>query len=116
MPNGYVPETRLWLIEDGKYIGSVNIRHSLTPHLLGVGGHIGYNIRPSMRNKGYGTAILRLALPYARALGLERVLLTCDETNIGSKKIIEANGGVLENKVSNPAGGPDKLRYWIQSK
>lgn len=113
LPPGYVPDTRLWLVDRGEYIGSTSIRHDLNEYLLTTGGHIGYNIRPSRRMLGYGKEILRLALPEARGLGLRKVLLTCDETNTGSRKIIEVNGGVFEDKRPNPDGGPDKLRYWI---
>ena len=111
---GRVPQTDYWLIDQGEYIGRVSIRHSLTPDLNISGGQIGYDIRPSMRGRGYGKKILELALPKVRELGLDRVLLTCDETNAASRKIIEVNGGILENKVPNPEGGPDKLRFWIQ--
>ncbi len=110
---GYVPETMYWLVDDGDYIGQVNIRHFLNDHLMQIGGHIGYDILPSKRTQGYGTAQLQLALPKAKELGIERVLVTCDETNVGSRKIIERAGGVFENTVPNPDGGPDKLRFWI---
>jgi predicted acetyltransferase len=110
---GYVPETRLWLVDGDEYIGEVGIRHSLTPHLKEIGGHIGYVIRPSKRRMGYGKKILVLSLPKAKELGIERALLTCDVTNTASDKIIESAGGILENDVPNP-GGPDKHRYWIE--
>ena len=113
LPEGYVPETTLWLVDDGAFIGSVSIRHELTERLRTVGGHIGYDIRPSMRGRGYGTAILRLALPEARALGISRALVTCDATNEASRKIIEKNGGVLEDRTIDPETGMDKLRFWI---
>ena len=113
LPPGYVSETIYWLVDGGEYIGRISIRHSLTEHLREVGGHIGYDIRPSKRKFGYGTKILELVLPKARDLGLDRVLLTCDETNTASRKIIESNGGVLEDKRPNPEGGSDKLRFWI---
>ncbi len=114
LPDGFVPSTDLWLIDDDEFIGRVSIRHSLTEGLRRIGGHIGYQIRPAKRRRGYGTRILALALPKARELGLTRVLVTCDETNIGSKKIIEANSGELENAVDLKDGSPRKLRYWIQ--
>ncbi len=113
LPEGYVPCTTYWLIDKGEFIGRVSIRHQLTPHLLREGGHIGYDIRPSKRNKGYGKQMLALALPKAKELGIQKVLVTCNETNIGSKKIIEQNGGVLENKLESTDGSPAKLRYWI---
>lgn len=113
LPPGYVPATTYWLIVDNEFIGSVNIRHILSENLSKVGGHIGYDIRPSRRKKGYGRKILKLALSKARELGLKKILITCDETNIASKKIIEANGGVFENRLEQGHGRPAKLRYWI---
>src|SRR5919202_4348111 len=113
LPAGYVPQTTYWLIDQGEFIGTISIRHRLTDRLLQEGGHIGYDIRPSKRKMGYGKKILALALPKAQELGLYRVLVTCNETNIGSKKIIEANGGILENRLQLHAGKPAKLRYWI---
>jgi len=113
LPVGYVSHTVYWLIDSDEVIGRVDIRHSLTENLMRIGGHIGYDIRPSKRNQGYGKEILKLALPKAKALGLIKVLVTCDETNIASKKIIEANGGAFENSVKQGFGKPKKLRYWI---
>ena len=114
LPEGYVPDSIFWLIDNGEFIGDVRIRHRLTDHLLQVGGHIGYYICAAKRRKGYGTQILRLALQKAKELGIDRVLITCDETNVASRRIIEKNGGVLEDKRPNPEGGADKLRFWIQ--
>jgi predicted acetyltransferase len=109
----FVSCTHLWLVEGRKFLGQVSIRHQLTPRLLHMGGHIGYNIRPSERLKGYGRLALKLALPEAKKLGINRALVTCDEDNIGSKKIIEANGGVFEDARPGDPGHPLKLRYWI---
>lgn len=114
LPEGWVPATTYWLIDNGEYIGGVAIRHELNENLKKFGGHIGYDIRPSQRGKGYGSKILELALPKAKELGITKVLVTCDATNIGSRKIIEKNGGVLENQVPNPETGVDKLRFWIE--
>ena len=113
LPEGYVPQTTYWLIDKNEFIGRVNIRHRLTPFLLRIGGHIGYDIRPTKRKLGYGTQILKLGLPKAKELGIVKALVTCNETNIGSKKIIEANGGVYENSEPQESGLPKKLRYWI---
>lgn len=110
---GYVPESTYWLVDKNEYIGRLSIRHRLTKKLLKEGGHIGYEIRPSKRRKGYGKKILKLGLKKAKKLGFNKVLVTCDETNIASKKIIEANGGVLKNKIETKKGRPKKLRYWI---
>jgi predicted acetyltransferase len=106
LPAGYVPQSDFWLVDNGQYIGRISIRHTLTDHLLNIGGHIGYDIRSSKRQKGYGTKILALALPRAKELGLDKVLLTCDEINIPSRKIIEANGGLFEDKRRIPMEAP----------
>ena len=79
------------------------------------GGHIGYGIKYSKWNLGYGTKMLSLALKKAKQMGLNRILITCDEDNIGSSKVIENNGGVLENIIENSING-NKIytkRYWI---
>lgn len=111
---GYVPHTDYWLVDNGEYIGRVSIRHRLTEQLEKFDGHIGYDIRPSKRRQGYGSKILELVLPKARSLGIQKALVTCRVSNIASRKIIEKNGGVLENQVYDSEAGVDKLRYWIE--
>ncbi|WP_369246550.1 GNAT family N-acetyltransferase [Streptomyces sp. R41] len=106
-PEGFVPATWYWYVDGDSYLGRIQIRHRLTPSLLELGGHIGYGVRPSARRKGYATAMLRDVLPYAHGLGLDRVLVTCDITNIGSRKVIEAAGGEFEDERDG------KLRYWV---
>lgn len=113
LPSGFVPSTILWLVDDNEYIGQVSVRHTLNEFLRKIGGHIGYVIRPSKRKLGYGKKILELALSEAKKMGINKVLLTCDETNIGSAKIIETNSGVLEDATDMGEGKPRKLRYWI---
>jgi len=114
---GYVKSTLLWIMADKEFIGNVYIRHELNKNLLRYGGHIGYEIRDSKWSHGYGTKALALALKYAKnKLGITRVLITCDDDNIGSARVIEKNGGVLENKVPNTLeDGRHVLtrRYWI---
>lgn len=116
IPEGYVPWSDYWLVDKGEFIGRISIRHRLNDWLKKIGGHIGYDIRPSKRRQGYGSKILGLALPKAKELGIERILITCDIANIPSGKIIEKNGGVLENVVPNPETGTEKFRYWIDIK
>ena len=114
LPEGYVPETICWLVRDGRQIiGTTGLRHRLTPALRDVGGHVGYTVRPSVRRRGYGTLMLRLALEKARQLGLGRVLITCDLINIASARVIQKNGGVLASESPSQADGVMKQRYWI---
>ena len=89
----------------------IDIRHRLNEYLLQFGGNIGYSVRPSQRRKGYATEMLALALEECRKLGLDRALVTCDKSNIGSAKTIQKNGGVLENEVLE--GDRITQRYWI---
>lgn len=111
--SGRVPCSTFWLVDGDEWIGRVSLRHTLNDWLLQFGGHIGYGIRPSRRRQGYGTMGLRLVLPHAKALGLTRVLVTCDADNIGSRKIIEASSGVFENEVPQGGKAASKRRYWI---
>lgn len=104
---GWVPCTTLWWVDGDDYLGRIAVRHRLTPWLREVGGHIGYDVRPSARRRGHATAILRVALPLARGLGIERALVTCDTDNVGSRRVIQTCGGVLEDERSQ------KLRFWV---
>jgi predicted acetyltransferase len=113
IPPGRVPMSDYWLIDGDEYIGRLSLRHELNRSLLLWGGHIGYQIRPSKRRRGYGKEILRLGLLKAKEHGLHRVLVTCDEDNIGSRKIIEYNGGQLENIIEVEDSPVRKMRYWI---
>jgi predicted acetyltransferase len=105
-PDGYVPATELWWVDGNGFLGRVAVRHRLTPRLLEIGGHIGYDVRPSARRRGHATEMLRQALGVARELGIERALITCDIDNVGSRTVIERNGGILEDERSG------KLRFW----
>ena len=111
-----VPATFLFAFAGTGIVGRVAIRHALTPYLERFGGHIGYVVVPEYRRQGYATAMLRQSLRIAREkLGLKRVLVTCDDDNLGSIKTIEKNGGVLENIVSGPEADKPKRRYWIST-
>lgn len=113
--SGRVPNADFWLIDNGEFVGRLNLRYELDADLLKFGGHIGYEVRPSRRKQGYGTRILHLGLEKAKAAGIHNVLVTCDENNIGSKKIIEHNGGQFENAVHIDGSAIKKLRYWIHA-
>jgi len=113
LPNGWVPATTFWLIDKDELIGRVQIRHVLNDFLLKQNGHIGYFIRPSKRKMGYGKKILQLGLVEAKNLGISKALVTCDEGHFASQKIIEANGGILEDIIETEKGKPKTRRYWI---
>ena len=114
LPPGHVPSTFLFAFAGSRIVGRVSIRHTLTPDLERLGGHIGYVVVPEFRRQGCATAMLAQALQIARDdLGLTRVLLTCDDDNVGSIRTIEKNGGVLENVVAAPGLATPKRRYWI---
>ena len=110
----YVPSSLYYAYDEERNImvGAVNIRHYLNDKLLFDGGHIGNGVRPSERRKGYGTLIISLALKECKKLGIDKVLITCNKDNIGSKKSIINNGGILENEVIDE-DGKKVLRYWI---
>lgn len=114
--SGKVRDSIYWLINDSTFIGRLSLRHDLTSSLLQYGGHIGYEIRPTNRRQGYGKMILGLGLEKAKTIGLRRALVTCDDSNVASAKIIEANGGVLENIVLLNGHDVATRRYWIQLK
>ena len=109
VPQDLVPDTVLFARshEDNRIVGMVSIRHSLNQYLRKYGGNIGYSVRPGERRKGYGKEILRLTLPYMKALGMERALITTDKGNTASRNIILGAGGKFE-------GESDGIqRYWI---
>ena len=111
-----VPETILWYVQGEEFLGSISIRHSLSPMLEKWGGHIGYAVRPSARGRGHASAMLAGALAFARAhLPLERVTLTASVENPASLRVIEKNGGVLFDTVPHPwHDGELGQRYWIE--
>lgn len=112
---GMAPATLYWLVAPGGiYVGELDLRHVLTDDLRRFGGHIGYSIRPSLRRRGYGRLICRLGIEEARARGIGDILITCADDNIASRKIIEANGGMLIDRIE--AGQPVLTRrYWVRA-
>jgi predicted acetyltransferase len=115
LPEGRVPDTTFWLLsEDNSVIGVVNIRHKLTENLLNFGGHIGYGIRPSERKKGYANQLLKLSLEKAREIGINKVLVVCDESNIASKKTTINNGGLADKDYIEEDGNVIN-RFWIDN-
>jgi predicted acetyltransferase len=116
VPPNHVRSTFLFAFVGPRIVGRVSIRHSLNPLLERVGGHIGYVVVPEFRRRGYATTILRLSVQIAREkLGIGRILVTCDDDNIGSIRTIEKNGGILDNVVSGRDLDKPKRRYWIEA-
>jgi predicted acetyltransferase len=113
VPPDWVRCTEFCLEVDGEIVGCARLRFELNALLELEGGHIGYDVRPSARRRGFGNLILRLVLPEARRGGLERALITADADNYPSWRIIEKNGGVLAVEAISVKSGKLIRRYWI---
>ena len=116
LPPDRVGEDKYWLVDDERslFIGEIALRHRLNDALSLRGGHIGYGVRTSEWNRGYGTLMLALALEKAKELGVSRVLITCNDDNIASARVMEKNGFVLSDKIPVLINGKEVLtrRYW----
>lgn len=106
-PVGHVPSTTLWWVEQDEFLGRLSIRHRLNDGLLEYGGHIGYDVRETRRREGHASAMLAAALPIAHDLGINPALITCDEDNVASRRVIEKAGGVYDDTRGI------KRRYWV---
>ena len=116
-PEGRVHCDQFWITDgepgatadpSAQVIGFLSLRHDLATEFLRTeGGHVGYSIRPARRREGHASRALGLALRRCRELGLDRVLVTCEESNLASARTIESQGGVFESVWG------DKRRYWI---
>jgi len=113
---GFVPATTYFALDKERnvIVGAIQIRHYLNEHLRNSGGHIGDGVRPSERRKGYATEMIGLALQICKNMGLDRVMISCNENNIGSKKSILNNGGIYERTVDED--GENLEIYWIENK
>ncbi len=111
---GRVPHSMLYGFLDGKIIGRVSVRHELNEYLRKRGGHLGYSVAKSYRNKGYATEMVRQSLEYCKNLGLESIMVTCADENIPSWKIIERFNGQLQDKVWDDEDKETIRRYWIE--
>lgn len=114
LPEGYVRENFYLCYEGDRLIGVFNLKFELTEFLLNYGGHIGYAVRPSERNRGLATQMLKQGLVLAKEIGLDRVLCVCDNDNYASEKVILKNGGIFENEVYDPYEKVTVKRFWIE--
>lgn len=97
---------------DSKIVGIIDLRHHINHPILGTwGGHCGYSVRPSERGNGYAKEMLRLNIQNAKALGIPKLLITCDVKNEASERTILANGGIYESTIE--VDGNMMKRYWI---
>jgi predicted acetyltransferase len=108
-----VPATFLLATVGEEVVGRTSIRHELNEFLSQRGGHIGYAVRPAFRQRGYATEILRQSLIVARSIGIQRALITCDDTNAASAKTIERCGGVQHATFTEEDGNVVR-QYWIE--
>jgi predicted acetyltransferase len=113
LPSDFVPNGFYVGIVRGEVVGRVSVRFRLNESLLKTGGHIGYGVRKSQRRLGYATRMLQLALPIAHHHGIDPALVTCDVDNVGSRKVIERCGGVLESITNDPILAVQKMRFWV---
>jgi predicted acetyltransferase len=113
VPEELVHSSFLLAEDGGELVGRVCVRFELNDYLAVKGGHIGYGVRPRFRRMGYATEILRQGVALARTAGVSRVLVVCDDDNVGSAAVIERCGGVLEAVVARDDGDPPIRRYWI---
>ena len=95
-----------------RLIGVIDIRHELNDFLASYGGHIGYGVRPTERQKGFATKILWLGLEYCKSINLKKIMLACYKNNVASSKTIIKNGGVLEKEFIHSNGKTVQV-YWI---
>jgi predicted acetyltransferase len=109
-PPGFVPQTVLWWVEADELLARVGVRHRLNDRLRTWGGHIGYWTRPSARGQGHATRAFRASLAVATGLGIDPALLTCDHDHVVSRHIIEAAGGVFEQRLG------EKRLYWVPTR
>jgi predicted acetyltransferase len=115
VPNGFVPTTFLFAFLGDRIVGRVSIRHELNTFLAREGGHIGYTVVPEFRRRGCATRMLAMALGVLhKTTGARRALVTTNDDNIASQRVIEKNGGILQDVISGPDLEKPLRRYWIE--
>ncbi len=115
VPENFIQATQFICIRksDNKLVGMIQVRHHFNEYLEKYAGHIGYSVRPTERCKGYAKEMLKMVLPFCKEIGLDKILISCSDSNIGSEKTILANGGVYESTVLEPNSNRFLKRFWI---
>jgi predicted acetyltransferase len=114
LPEGIAAQQTYLLLRDGKTVaGEIRFRPSIQPPYEQQNGHAGYNIRPSLRGRGYATRQLALLLDEARRVGLPGVMLPVESWNVASVRVIEKNGGRLLPDAAVLDDGTPVRCYWI---
>ncbi len=113
LPDGGVPNTTFWLVDNGEIVGVSSLRHRMTDRLERLGGHIGFGVRPSAQGRGIAKELLKQTLREAGHLGISEVLVICLKENIASSRVIRANGGRLESEYAVPEYSGLLQRYVI---
>lgn len=109
LPDGFVPETFLFLWNDDEIVGQFRIRHYLCESLRTGGGHIGYFIKKKCRGKGFAKEGLRLTLSIARTIIPENeIYLRVNKDNPASLKVMLHNGGYIKYE--------DEWKYYVRIK
>ena len=116
LPEGWVITTQFMYVRkaDDRIVGMIQVRHYANEYISKYAGHIGYSVRPSERRKGYAKSMLKAVLPYCREIGLDKLLITCIEGNLGSERTILANGGVYESAVWEEGANRKLKRFWVE--
>ncbi|WP_432797616.1 GNAT family N-acetyltransferase [Poriferisphaera sp. WC338] len=115
LPAGLVPCSSWWLVNDcGEMVGTIDLRHELSERLEMYGGHVGYAVHPDHRGKEYATYMLREVMAIAKAKGMGQLLITCDEDNVASQKVIKKCGGEYQDSVMNEGREVPTQRWWIE--
>lgn len=115
----FTPSAFVWLVDEQKkeYLGRISVRYVLKNEYMKMfGGHIGYTVNPKYRRRGYATMLLKYGIELASKKGIKMILITCNVDNIGSRKVIEKNGGIFINSMYDERNRKHKLRYVINVK
>ena len=116
LPEGYVPSSTYWLVENGELVGVSNLRHFLNERIFNAGGHIGMGIRPQARGRGLGNLLLSLTIAEARKRGIGELHIHCHKHNEASARMIMANAGVLVSEISDGKSADLIQRYIVSER